>query len=80
MSLFLLAGFNHTCYYPSIKMGCLQDSLTIENSSSSHYTLIAMSYVSLFIPFVLAYIVWAWRAINKKQITTEELNEEEDKY
>ena len=74
ISLFLIAGFNHTCYYPSIYN--IQDSLTVENSSSSHYTLTAMSYVSLFVPFVLAYIVWAWRAINKKQMTTEELNEE----
>ena len=74
MSLFLIAGFNHTCFYPSIYD--IQDSLTIENSSSSRYTLTVMSYVSLFVPFVLAYIVWAWRAINKKQLTTEELNEE----
>ena len=78
LSLLLVAGFNHTCYYPSIYD--LQDSLTIENSSSSHYTLTAMSYVSLFVPFVLAYIFWAWRTINKKQITTEELNEEPNTY
>ena len=78
LSLLLIAGFNHTCYYPSLFD--LQDSLTIENSSSSHYTLTAMSYVSLFVPFVLAYIFWAWRAINKKQITTEELSEESHKY
>ncbi len=78
LSLFLIAGFHHTCYYPSIFN--LQDSLTIENSSSSHYTLTVMSYVSLFVPFVAAYIFWAWRAINKKQITTEELNEESHKY
>ena len=76
LSLLLIAGFNHTCYYPSIKLGYLQNSLTIENSSSSHYTLKAMSYVSLAVPFVLAYIAWAWRALNRKQITTEELNEE----
>ncbi|MDR1171753.1 MAG: cytochrome d ubiquinol oxidase subunit II [Bacteroidales bacterium] len=78
LSLFLVAGFHHTCYYPSIYN--IQDSLTIENSSSSHYTLTAMSYVSLFVPFVIAYIAWAWRAMNKKQITTEELNEESHKY
>ena len=77
-SLLLLAGLNHTCYYPSLHD--IQDSLTIENSSSSHYTLTVMSYVSLFVPFVLAYIFWAWRAINKQQITTEELNEDPDKY
>jgi cytochrome d ubiquinol oxidase subunit II len=74
LSLLLTAGFNHTCYYPSLYD--LQDSLTIENSSSSHYTLTAMSYVSLFVPFVLAYIFWAWRTIDQKQITIEELNEE----
>jgi len=74
LSLLLLAGFNHTCYYPSLYD--IQDSLTIENSSSSHYTLTVMSYVSLFVPFVLAYIFWAWRTIDKKQITIEELKEE----
>ena len=74
LSLLLIAGFNHTCYYPSLYD--LQDSLTIENSSSSPYTLKAMSYVSLFVPFVLAYIFWAWRAINKQKISTEELNED----
>ena len=75
LSLFMVAGFNHTCYYPSTFN--LQDSLTIENSSSSHYTLTVMSYVSLFVPFVIAYIFWAWRAINRKKIDIEELNEEE---
>ena len=78
LSLLLLAGFNNTCYYPSIYD--IQDSLNIANSSSSHYTLTAMSYVSLFVPFVLAYIFWAWRTINKKQISTEELNEEPNTY
>ena len=78
LSLLLIAGFNHTCYYPSIYN--LQDSLTIENSSSSPYTLTVMSYVSLLVPFVLAYIFWAWRVLNKKQISTEELKEEPHKY
>jgi cytochrome d ubiquinol oxidase subunit II len=78
LSLFLIAGFHHTCYYPSTYN--IQDSLTIENSSSSHYTLVAMSYVSLFVPFVIAYIAWAWRAMNQKKISTEELNEEPHKY
>ena len=67
-SLFLIAGFNHTCYYPSIYN--IQDSLTIENSSSSHYTLSVMSYVSLSVPFVVAYI--AWRAMKKRRISIEE--------
>ena len=65
-SLFLLAGFNNTAYYPSV--ADLQSSLTITNSSSSHYTLVAMSYVSLIIPFVLIYIVYVWRIINKKKV------------
>ncbi len=77
-SLFLLAGFNNTPFYPSNFDP--QSSLTITNSSSSHYTLTAMSYVSLLIPFVIAYIVWAWRAINKKKIDLTELQEEEHKY
>ena len=78
LSLLLIAGFNHTCYYPSLYD--LQDSLTIENSSSSHYTLKVMSYVSLFVPFVFAYIFWAWRVIDNKKITTEELNEDSNSY
>jgi cytochrome d ubiquinol oxidase subunit II len=63
-ALLLLAGLNNTCFYPSLFD--LQDSLTIEKSSSSRYTLTIMSYVSLFVPFVLAYIFWAWNAISKK--------------
>ena len=78
MSLFLIAGFNNTCFYPS-KFN-LQSSLTIENSSSSIYTLRAMSNVSLLVPFVLAYIVYAWRAINNKPISTDELNQESHTY
>jgi len=72
-SLFLMAGFNHTAFYPSTYD--LQSSLTIENSSSSQYTLTAMSYVSLMIPFVIAYIWFAWKAINNKKITENEMNE-----
>lgn len=77
-SLFLVAGFNNTAYYPSTYD--LQSSLTIRNSSSSHYTLTAMSYVSLLVPFVLAYIVYTWRAINKKKIDASELESESHKY
>ena len=69
--LLLCAGWNNTAYYPSNVD--LQSSLTIANSSGSKFTLTAMSVVSLFIPFVLGYIFWAWRAINKKQITEEEI-------
>ncbi len=77
-SLFLVAGFNHTSFYPSTFD--LQSSLTIENSSSSNYTLTAMSYVSLFVPFVLAYIYFAWKAIDKTKINEEELNKESHIY
>lgn len=73
-SIFLLAGFNNTAFYPSV--ADLQSSLTIANSSSSHYTLTAMSYVSLFIPFVLAYIVYVWRAINNKNVVIQNKEEE----
>lgn len=72
-SLFILAGFNNTAYYPSTFD--LQSSLTIQNSSSSKYTLTAMSYVSLLVPFVLAYVIYAWRAINKKKLDINEANE-----
>jgi cytochrome d ubiquinol oxidase subunit II len=77
-SLFLLAGFNNTAYYPSTFD--LQSSLTIENSSSSLYTLTAMSWVSLFVPFVIAYIWYAWRSIDNKKIDIEELNAESHSY
>jgi len=73
-SLFMLAGFNNTAYYPSV--ADLQSSLTIANSSSSPYTLKIMSYVSLFIPFVLAYIVYVWRAINSKKTNIGDLDKE----
>lgn len=73
-ALFLTAGYNNTAFYPSTFD--LQDSLTIQNSSSSHYTLTVMSYVSLLVPFILAYIFFAWRAITSKKIDQEELEEE----
>ena len=70
-SVLLIAGFNNTAYYPSTYD--MQSSLTIMNSSSSKFTLTVMSYVSLMVPFVLAYIVWAWRAINNKKIDAAEM-------
>ncbi len=73
-SLFMLAGFNNTAFYPSAHD--LQSSLTIQNASSSHYTLVAMSWVSLFVPLVLAYIVVAWRAINRKKVDEKEMQED----
>lgn len=77
-ALFLLAGFNQTAFYPSVYD--LQSSLTIENASSSKYTLTAMSYVSLMVPFVFAYIWFAWKAINKKKISAEEIEGDGHKY
>lgn len=77
-ALFLLAGFNNTAFYPSTFD--LQSSLTIQNASSSKYTLTAMSYVSLLVPFVIAYIWFAWRSLNKKKITEEEMQEESHAY
>ncbi len=78
LSLFLLAGFNNTCFYPSAHD--LQSSLTIRNSSSSHTTLIAMSWVSLLVPFVLAYIWYVWRAMSRKKITKEEMETDSHVY
>jgi cytochrome d ubiquinol oxidase subunit II len=77
-TLFFLAGFNHTAFYPSTYD--LQSSLTIENASSSHYTLTAMSYVSLLVPFVLAYIIYAWKSINKTPVNKKELAKETHVY
>lgn len=78
LSLFLLAGFNQTAFYPSAFD--LQSSLTIENASSSKFTLVAMSYVSLFVPFVIAYIWWFWKAMNNKKITAKEIEEDSHAY
>lgn len=77
-ALFCLAGFNNTAYYPSIFD--LQSSLTIHNSSSSRYTLTVMSYVSLLVPFVIAYIWYAWKAINRDKINAAEMEDEGHTY
>jgi cytochrome d ubiquinol oxidase subunit II len=71
MAVLLNVGFNNTAYYPSTFD--LQSSLTIMNSSGSHYTLMAMSYAALMIPFVLGYIVYAWYSMDKVKITKEEI-------
>ena len=76
--LFLIAGWNNTAYYPST--ADLQNSLTLQNSSSSEFTLKAMFYVSFLVPFVLAYIVYAWRAIDKKAIDRKEIAEDDHAY
>ncbi|MBD8389072.1 cytochrome d ubiquinol oxidase subunit II [Dysgonomonas sp. BGC7] len=72
--LLLVTGFNNTAYYPSATD--LQSSLTIENSSSSEFTLTVMSIVSILIPFVLAYIFYAWNALEKKRLKAEDLKDD----
>ncbi|MBN2481910.1 MAG: cytochrome d ubiquinol oxidase subunit II [Bacteroidales bacterium] len=77
-SFFSIAGYHATAYYPSTFD--LQSSLTIANSSSSKYTLTVMSYVSLLVPFVLGYIIYAWRAMTRKKINISELESESHVY
>ena len=78
MSVFFLAGFNGTAYYPSCTD--LQSSLYLDNSCSSYFTLKVMSGVSLLIPFVLAYIAYAWHQMDKKKITAQEIEGTIHKY
>lgn len=78
LALLLLAGYNGTAYYPS--SADLQSSLTLANSSSSETTLRVMAWVSLLIPFVLAYIAYAWHAIDRRSLTRKELDTDEHKY
>ena len=73
LALLLCSAWNHTAYYPST--ADLQSSLTMANSCSSEFTLTTMFYVSLLVPFVLAYIVYAWRAIDSKKLDKEELTD-----
>ena len=78
MSIFLIAGFNNTAYYPSL--ADMQSSLTIANSSSSRFTLVTMSYVSLMVPFVLGYIIWAWKAMDSQKMTIKEVESDPHHY
>ena len=78
LALLLSSAWNNTAYYPST--ADLQSSLTMANSCSSEFTLRTMFYVSLLVPFVLAYIVYAWRAIDKKKITKDELQGDDHAY
>lgn len=76
LAIFLIAGWNNTVYYPSaIDPEYLQHSLHIRNSSSSEFTLTAMFYVSFAVPFVLAYIIYAWRSIDLHKLTKEEVTD-----
>ncbi len=78
LSLLLVAGYNNTAYYPSLTD--MQSSLTISNSCSSLFTLKTMAYVSILVPFVLAYIFYAWRAIDRKPITADEIKNDDHAY
>ena len=78
LALLLCAGWNDTAYYPSL--ADLQSSLTIHNSCSSPFTLKVMSFVSLLIPFVLAYIYYAWRALDLRRIDSKEMGESHHAY
>ena len=73
LSLLLVAGYNNTAYYPSTHD--LQSSLTLANSCSSQFTLKVMAYVSILVPFVLAYIFYAWRSIDNRKIDAKEMEE-----
>ncbi|MCE5346278.1 MAG: cytochrome d ubiquinol oxidase subunit II [Bacteroidales bacterium] len=77
-SLLLVAGFNGTSFYPSASD--LESSLTIHNASSSRFTLTVMMYISFIIPFVFAYIWYAWKSINNSKINVDEMKSEEHKY
>lgn len=74
LALLLCSAWNNTAYYPST--ADLQSSLTIQNSCSSEFTLTTMFWVSLLVPFVLAYIIYAWRAIDNKKLTKDEIKED----
>lgn len=76
--LLLVVGYNNTSYYPSYTN--LQSSLSIQNSSSSEFTLTAMSIVSILVPFVLAYIFYAWRALERKRLNLEDLKKDGHTY
>ena len=79
MSLFLITGLNNTVYYPAVGQW-IQNGLTIQNSSSGRYTLVVMSYVSILVPFVLAYIVYVWRKMDKTPIDKQNIKEDEHIY
>jgi len=78
LSLFWVVGYNDTAYYPSLLD--VQSSLTLRNSSSSEFTLTVMSVVSILVPFVLAYIVYCWHAMDRRKLTRDELADTDHKY
>jgi cytochrome d ubiquinol oxidase subunit II len=78
LALLLCAGYNNTAYYPSTAN--IQNSLTLNNSCSSEFTLKTMSVVSLFVPFVLAYIAYVWHSMDKKKIDRKEVETDHHLY
>lgn len=78
-ALLLTVGFNDTVYYPATGQ-YIQNGLTIRNSSSGHYTLAAMSYVSLLIPFVIAYIAYVWHAMGRHKVDKQEVKDDPNAY
>lgn len=78
LMLLLVAGYNNTAYYPSLVN--LQNSLTIENSSSSEFTLKTMAWVSIWVPIALCYIIYTWRKIDSRKITSKELDDNSGSY
>ena len=78
MTLFWVMGYNNTAYLPSLLD--TQSSLTLRNSSSSEFTLTVMSVVSILVPFVLAYIAYCWYKMDRRKLTTDELDHTDEKY
>lgn len=78
MTLFWVMGYNNTAYLPSLLD--VQSSLTLRNSSSSEFTLTVMSVVSILVPFVLAYIAYCWYKMDRRKLTSDELNNTDHKY
>ena len=78
VALFCVAGFNDTPFYPSLTDPA--SSLTIANASSSEFTLKVMTYVSLLVPFVVAYIAYVWYSMDKKKLSPESLEKSDHKY
>lgn len=76
LALLLVSAFNNTAYYPS--NADIQSSLTLANSCSSEFTLTVMSYASLLVPFVIAYIYYAWKSIDVRKITSDEINSKDN--
>lgn len=76
-ALLFSAGVGGAPFYPSYVD--IQSSLTAANSSGSRYTLVVMSYVSLFVPVVLGYIAVVWRSM-ARPLTHDEIKNDPFSY